>query len=151
MPTRNNGWWWSVVKLIVLAGALALTLQACATWRIKSTEAGPGVPRIANLQVEPAKVRVGETVQITFDFEDTDADIVEARIFPSEVRNWVYTPALAPKILNLKPDKYGLAIGNIETSLKWDSEGIRIVEVFVVDEKNHTSNALRARIAVIRW
>lgn len=151
MPTHNNGWrWWSVVKLILLAGVLALTLSACATWRVKSTSPGPGVPLISNLQVEPAKVRVGETVTITFDFEDTDADIVEAHIFPSEVREWVYTPAFAPKVLNLKPDKYGLAIGNIETSLKWESEGIRIIEVFVVDEKNHTSNALRARIAVIR-
>lgn len=150
MLTHNNGWWWwSVVKLIML-GVLAFTLSACATWRIKSTVAGPGVPLISNLQVEPAKVRVGETAKITFDFEDTDADIVEARIFPSEVREWVYTPAFAPKVLNLKPDKYGLAIGNIETSLKWESEGIRIVEVLLVDEKNHTSNALRARIAVIR-
>jgi len=151
MLTRNNGWWWGgVVKLMMLVGVLAVTLSACASWRIRSTEAGPGVPRISNLQVEPVKVRVGEAVTVTFDFEDTDADVVEARLFPSEVREWVYTPAFSPKVLNLKPDKYGLATGSIETSLHWDNEGIKVLEVFVVDEKSHTSNALRARIAVIR-
>jgi hypothetical protein len=151
MLKRNDGsLGWSVVKQVMLAGVLAFALSACATWRIKPTLAGPGVPIISNLQVEPVKVRVGEAVRITFDFEDTDADVVETRIFPSEVREWVYRPALAPKVVNLKTDKYGLAIGKVETHLKWESEGIRVLEVFVVDEQNHTSNALRARVAVIR-
>ena len=141
---------WSVVKQVMLASILAFALSACASWRIKPTTAGPGVPLISNLQIEPAKVKVGEPVSVTFDFEDTDADVVEARIFPSEIRQWIYTPSFAPKILNLKTDKYGLAIGRIETSLSWESEGIRIIEVFVVDEQSHTSNALRARVAVVR-
>ena len=150
MLKSNDGpLWWSVVKQVMLACVLAFALSACATWRIKPTLAGPGVPIISNLQVEPVKVRVGEVVRITFDFEDTDADVVEARIFPSEVREWVYRPALAPKVVNLKTDTYGLAIGKVETRLKWESEGIRVLEVFVVDEQNHTSNALRARVAVI--
>jgi len=140
-----------VAKQVMLVGVLAFALSACASWRIQPTVAGPGVPIISNLQVEPGKVRVGEAVKVTFDFEDTDADVVEARIFPSEVREWVYRPAFAPKVLNLRTDKYGLAIGKVETSLTWESEGIRILEVFVVDEQNHTSNALRTRIAVTRW
>lgn len=142
---------WSVVKRMMLVGVLTFTLSACATWRIKPTVAGPGVPHISNLQVEPVKVRVGEAVRVTFDFEDTDADVVEARIFPSEVREWVYRPAVAPKVVDLKTDKYGLAIGKVETSLKWESEGIKVLEVFVVDERGHTSNGLRARVAVSRW
>lgn len=141
---------WSMVKQVMLVGVLAVVLTSCASWRVKSTPAGPGVPLISNLQVVPIRVKVGEAVTVTFDFEDTDADLVEARIFPSEFRHWVYTPALAPKILNLKTDKYGLAIGKIETQFAWGSEGIRVLEVFVVDEQNHTSNALRARVAVIR-
>ncbi|PTL36611.1 hypothetical protein CLG94_02705 [Candidatus Methylomirabilis limnetica] len=150
LKSNDGSLGWSVVKQVMLAGVLAFALSACATWRIKPTLAGPGVPIISNLQVEPVKVRVGEAVRITFDFEDTDADVVETRIFPSEVREWVYRPALAPKVVNLKTDKYGLAIGKVETHLKWESEGIRVLEVFVVDEQNHTSNALRARVAVIR-
>ncbi|CBE68112.1 protein of unknown function [Candidatus Methylomirabilis oxygeniifera] len=134
----------------MLVGIAAIALSACAVWRIESTPAGPGVPIISNLRVEPAKARVGESVQVTFDFEDTDADLIEARIFPSEFREWVYRPAFAPKVLNLRAEKHGLAIGQVETRLKWESEGIRIVEVFVVDEKNHTSNGLRARVAIIR-
>ena len=150
LKSNDGSLGWSVVKQVMLAGVLAVALSACATWRIKPTLAGPGVPIISNLQVEPVKVRVGEVVRITFDFEDTDADVVEARIFPSEVREWVYRPALAPKVVNLKTDTYGLAIGKVETRLKWESEGVRVLEVFVVDEQNHTSNALRARVAVIR-
>ncbi len=142
---------WSVVKQVTLVGVLVLALSACASWRNKPTLVGLGVPLISNLQVEPGKVRVGEEVRITFDFEDTDADVVEARIFPSEVREWIYRPAFTPKVLNLKTEKYGLAIGHVETSLTWESEGIRFLEVIVVDEQSHMSNALRARVAVTRW
>ncbi len=135
---------------MMLVGIAAVALSACAAWRVESTPAGPGVPIISNLRVEPAKARVGESVKVTFDFEDTDADLIEARIFPSEFREWVYSPAFAPKVLNLKAEKQGLAIGQVETSLKWGSEGIGIIEVFVVDEKHHTSNTLRARVSIIR-
>lgn len=140
----------SAMKRLMPAGVGVLMLSACASWRIQPTAAGPGVPIISNLQVEPAKARVGETVRVTFDFEDTDADVVEAHIFPSEVREWVYRPAFAPKVVSLKTDTYGLAVGKVETTLKWDTEGIKIIEVFVMDERSHTSNALRVRIPVTR-
>jgi hypothetical protein len=127
---------------------LAVTLSACATWQIEPTLAGPGVPTISNLRVEPEKVRIGENVVLTFDFEDSDADLAEARIYPSEVREWVYTQVLAPTVLNLKGDKYGRAVGSAGATFKWETEGIRILEVFVVDEQGHTSNKLRARVTV---
>jgi len=87
-------------------------------------------------------------VRLTFDFEDSDADVVEAQIFPSEVREWVYTQTLAPTVLDLRNSKYGQAIGKVETTLKWETEGVRVFEVFVVDEQGHTSNKLRARVTV---
>ncbi len=133
---------------MMLVSGLALALSACATWRIEPTSPGPGVPVISNLRIEPDKVRVGEEVRLTFDFEDTDADLIEAHIFPSEVRDWVYTQAIAPTVLNLRDDKYGQAIGKVETTFKWETEGIRVFEVFAVDEQGHTSNKLRARVTV---
>ena len=136
------------VKRALLVIGLAVALSACATWRIEPTQPGPGVPSISNLLVEPDKVRVGEDVALTFDFEDTDADLLEARIFPSEVRKWVYTPALAPTVLNLKGDKYGRAVGSATATFKWETEGVRILEVFVVDELGHTSNKMRGRVTV---
>ena len=136
------------VKRALLVIGLAVALSACATWRIEPTQPGPGVPTISNLRIEPEKVGVGEDVALTFDFEDTDADLVEARIFPSEVREWVYTPALAPTVLNLKGEKYGRAVGSAGATFKWETEGIRIFEVFVVDERGHTSNKLRGRVTV---
>ena len=136
------------MKQMMLVSGLALALSACATWRIEPTSPGPGVPVISNLRIEPDKVRVGEEVRLTFDFEDTDADLIEAHIFPSEVRDWVYTQAIAPTVLNLRNDKYGQAIGKVETTFKWETEGIRVFEVFAVDEQGHTSNKLRARVTV---
>ncbi len=133
---------------MMLVSGLALALSACATWRIEPTSPGPGVPVISNLRIEPDKVRVGEEVRLTFDFEDTDADLIEAHIFPSEVRDWVYTQAIAPIVLNLRDDKYGQAIGKVGATFKWETEGIRVFEVFAVDEQGHTSNKLRARVTV---
>lgn len=136
------------VKRALLVIGLAVALSACPTWRIEPTLPGPGVPTISNLRIEPEKVRVGEDVALIFDFEDTDADLVEARIYPSEVREWVYTPALAATVLNLKGEKYGRAVGSAGATFKWETEGIRILEVFVVDEQGHTSNKLRGRVTV---
>ena len=137
-----------LVKRAILVSGLALGLSACATWRIEPTLPGPGVPVISNLRIEPGKVKVGEEVTLTFDFEDTDADLVEAYIFPSEVRDWVLTQTLRPTVLTLTNNKYGRAVGSVETTFKWETEGIRIFEVFVVDERGHTSNKLRARVTV---
>src|SRR3989304_8213134 len=100
------------VKRALRVVGLAVALSACAAWRIEPTLPGPGVPTISNLLVEPEKVRVGEDVALPFDFEDTDADLVEARIHPSQVREWVYPHVLAPTVLNLKGDKYGRAVGS---------------------------------------
>ncbi len=136
------------MKQVLLVSGLAIALSACATWRIEPTSPGPGVPVISNLRIEPEKVSVGEEVRLSFDFEDTDADIIEAHIFPSEVREWVYTQALAPTVVDLRNDKFGQAIGKVEATFKWETEGIRVFEVFVVDELGHTSNKLRARVTV---
>jgi hypothetical protein len=138
----------NAVKQALLGIGLAVAVSACATWRIEPTLPGPGVPVISNLRIEPEKVRVGEDVALTFDFEDTDADLIEARIFPSEVREWVYTQTIAPTVLSLKGDKYGRGVGSAGATFKWHTEGIRIFEVFVIDERGHTSNKLRARVTV---
>lgn len=135
-------------KRAMMIGGMALVLSACATWRIESTQPGPGVPVISNLRIEPAKVDIGEEVRLSFDFEDSDANIVEAHIFPSEVRDWVYTQALAATVLDLRQDKFGQAIGHVDTTFTWLTEGVRVFEVFVVDEQGQTSNKLRARVTV---
>src|SRR3989304_6791589 len=122
MSDRRGG---HSVKQVLRVIGLVIALSACATWRIEPTLPGPGVPTISNLLVEPEKVRVGEDVALTFDFEDTDADLVEARIYPSEVREWVYTPVLAPTVLNLKGDKYGRGVGSGRGPLMWENTGMR--------------------------
>jgi hypothetical protein len=137
-------------KGATLCLGLTLAVPACAAWRIEPTVPGPGVPVISNLRIEPERVRVEEEIALTLDFEDSDADLVEAHIFPSEVRDWVFTQTLIPTVLNLKGTKYGRAIGSIEATFKYPTEGVRIFEVFVVDEQGHTSNKLRTRVTIIR-
>jgi len=129
---------------------LSIAVSACAAWRIEPTAPGPGVPVITNLRIEPERVKVEEDVALTLDFEDSDADLIEAHIFPSEVQDWVFTQTLAPTVLNLKGTKYGRAIGSVEATFKYYTEGVRIFEVFVVDEQGHTSNKLRTRVTIIR-
>jgi len=148
MMKRRDGR--GAVKGATLLIGLALAVTACTTWRVEPTVPGPGVPVISHLRVEPERVKVEEEIALTFDFEDSDADLVEAYIFPSEVRDWVFTPARTPTVLNLKGTKHGRAIGSIETTFKYPTDGVRIFEVFVVDEKGHTSNKLRTRVTIIR-
>ncbi|MGH7429216.1 MAG: hypothetical protein ACREJ4_12810 [Candidatus Methylomirabilaceae bacterium] len=137
------------VKGASLLIGVVWAVAACTTWRVEPTVPGPGVPVISHLRVEPEKVKVEEEIALTFDFEDSDADLVEAYIFPSEVRDWVFTPARTPTVLNLKGTKHGRAIGSIETTFKYQTDGVRIFEVFVVDEKGNTSNKLRTRVTII--
>jgi len=136
-----------MVNLLLLITSMVLSLSACATWRIEPTQPGPGVPIISNLRVEPEKVMVGEEVTLTFDFEDTDADIVEAQIYSSEVREWVYSIG-APTVVDVRNTTYGRGVGSIEVPFKWETDGVRIFEVFVVDERGHTSNKLRVKVTV---
>lgn len=140
----------SVRKRVMLVGSLALALSSCATWGIEPTQPGPGVPVISNFRIEPEKVIIGEEVTLVFDFEDSGADLVEAHVFPSGVRDWVFTQTLAPTVLNLKASKYGQAVGSVGTTFKLESEGVRIFEVFVVDELGQMSNKLRGRVSVGR-
>jgi hypothetical protein len=134
----------------LVASGLIVVVGGCATWQIRPTMPGPGVPVIANLRIEPERAAVGQEVTLIFEFEDSDADVIEAHIYPSEVRDWVFTQTLAATVLDLKRSKYGQAVGVVETRFTWDTEGVRLFEVFVVDEQGHTSNKLRARVTVRR-
>lgn len=142
--------WGRVARRTVLICGLPFALSGCASWRIAPTQPGPGVPVISNLRIEPDKLRVGEEAVLTVDFEDTDADLVEADIFHSEIREWVFTPAIGPTVLDLRTSKFGQAIGTITAAFNWESEGFKLVEVFVVDQEGNTSNKLRARVRVSR-
>ncbi|MBI5167777.1 MAG: hypothetical protein HY998_08625 [candidate division NC10 bacterium] len=126
---------------------LVLALTSCALIRYEPTPPGPGVPRIANFRFEPASVRAGEVVEMSFDFEDSFGDIVEGYLVESGIREVRWTAGLEPIPLDMRGHK-GNLFGTFRQKRVWDAEGIYIYEVYVVDAKGNRSNRLRARITV---
>jgi len=126
---------------------LVLALTSCALIRYEPTAPGPGVPRIANFRFEPASIRVGETAELIFDFEDSLGDIVEGYLLESGIRELQWMTGLESILLDMRELK-GKVFGTYRQMRNWQAEGIYIYDLYVVDAKGNKSNKLRARIAV---
>jgi hypothetical protein len=126
---------------------LALVLPGCASvWR-PETPPGPGVPRIANLRFEPEAIKIGETTQMSFYFEVGSADIEEAFLVERGISQFQFYQTLQATPIDLR--KYeGQVAGTVEVPLRWSSEGVRLLELYVVNKKGNTSNRLRAPLTV---
>jgi hypothetical protein len=132
---------------IAVCGILAFGLAGCASlWR-PETPPGPGVPRIANLRFDPDAIQVGETTQMTFYFEVGSADIQEGFLIERGISQFQFYHTLQATPIDLR--KYdGQVAGTAEIPLRWSSEGVRILELYVVSKKGNTSNRLRAPLTV---
>lgn len=139
-----------VGQRVVRASALAfgLLLSACsAAFTQPETPPGPGVPRIANLRLEPDVIQAGETTQMSFYFEVGSADLHEGFVIERGISEFQFFQTLQPISIDL--ERYeGQVAGTVEVPLKWSAEGIRFLEVFVVTRKGNTSNRIRANITV---
>jgi hypothetical protein len=108
---------------------------------------GPGVPRIANLRLEPDVIRAGETTQMSFYFEVGSADIKEGFLVEGGISQFQFYQTLQATPLDLA--KYdGQVAGMVEIPLRWSQEGIRFLEVYVVTKKGNVSNRLGANLTV---
>ena len=126
---------------------LLWALTGCATVGYQPTPPGPGVPTISAFRIEPRVVRVGQEATLSFHYEDGDADITEAYLREAELRDFSYVFWLQSTPLDVSAH-LGQVAGIVEVRLKWDSEGIRLYEVYVVDRKGNKSNRLRASVTV---
>lgn len=133
-------------RLLLILYALFF-LQACAFLRYEPTAPGLGVPRIVNFRFEPASIRVGETAEIVFDFEDSMGDIVEGYLLESGIRQLQWMTGLESIPLDMRDIK-GKVFGTYRQMRTWQVEGIYIYDLYVVDAKGNKSNKLRARIVV---
>lgn len=132
---------WALVFVLGLLSACSAALTQ------PETPPGPGVPRIANLRLEPNVIRAGETTQMSFYFEVGSADLQEGFLIDRGISEFQYYQILQP--ITIKLQQYeGQVAGMVEVPLKWSTEGIRFLEVYVVTKKGNVSNRIGANLMV---
>ena len=134
------------IQVAVLVG-LAVVLSGCATFGPAETPPGPGVPRIANLRFEPESISAGETARMSFYFEVGSADLEEGYLLDQGIAQFQFFTALQRDTIDLS--RYsGQVAGVAEVPVRWPTEGVRWIELQVVNKQGNTSNRLRARLTV---
>jgi hypothetical protein len=134
------------IPVFVLLG-LALVLFGCATFGPAETPPGPGVPRIANLRFEPETIPAGGTTRMSFYFEVGSADLDEGYLLEQGIADFQFFTALQRVTLDLS--RYsGQVAGVAEVPVRWPTEGVRWIELQVVNKQGNTSNRLRALLTV---
>lgn len=157
----------------VIAVVLA-TGSACV--RFQATDPGPGVPRISNFRIDPSEVERGKMVTLRFDFRDEDGDVMDVYLgLKREVADFTFSTGLEPTLIS-RGRYFGRREGTVEEAISVRIErrlppltaqtrrfeggpvepektgeeivGIRVYEVFVIDQKEHVSNRLEARVIV---
>jgi hypothetical protein len=142
MRTRDG-----VAACACIACILVLLLAGCASlWRPASAP-GPGVPWIANLHIDPDSVKAGETAQMTFYFEVGSADIQEAFLVDSGIQQFRFFQDLQPMTIDLKLYS-GQVAAWVQLPVRWTTEGVRLVDFYVVTKSGKVSNHLNARVTV---
>ncbi len=130
-----------------IACILALLLAGCSSvWRPASAP-GPGVPWIANLRIDPNSVKVGETAQMTFYFEVGSADLHEGFLVDRGIQQFRFFQDLQPAPIDLEPYA-GQVAAWVQVPVRWTSEGVRLVDFYVVTKTGKVSNHLSARVTV---
>jgi hypothetical protein len=112
-----------------------------------SSPPGPDVPRIANFRFEPDTIDAGGTTSMHFYFEVGSADLEEGYLLDQGIAQFQFVTALQSITLDLR--KYsGQVAGVAEIPVRLSSEGLRWLELYVVNRKGNVSNRLRAPLTV---
>jgi hypothetical protein len=134
----------------VWEGALCLLLllvAGCASLGSVETPPGPGVPRIANLRFEPDTITRGETTVMSFYYEIGSADLEEGYLLDQGIAQFQFFTALQRIVIDLRKFE-GQVAGVAELSIRIPTEGVRWMELQVVNRQGNLSNRLRARLTV---
>lgn len=132
---------------LALVAVVAL-LAACGLFAAHpETPPGPGVPRIANLRFDPDVVKAGESTRMSFYFEVGSADLTEGFLIERGISQFQFYQALQTMPLDLH-EYDGQVAGTVELPLRWNAEGIRLLELYVVTKKGNASNRIRGTLTV---
>ncbi len=135
------------LRALALAPMLGL-LAACGLFAAHpETPPGPGVPRIANLRFDPDVVRAGESTRMSFYFEVGSADLTEGFLIERGISQFQFYQALQTIPLDLR-EYDGQVAGTVELPLRWNAEGIRLLELYVVTRTGKASNRIRGTLTV---
>jgi hypothetical protein len=137
------------LPVVVRLGVLAFSLAACAPVLEKSP-AGPGVPRISNLEVVPGRVSAGCPVTVRFHFEDIEGDVSRA------IAHWTLqrrngTVYSGTGTVAVEPAAFaGKTKGEVQSRLTPSRYGRYWYHFQVEDAAGHRSNALEA-LVLVHW
>lgn len=126
---------------------VAVLLSAGCAFGPASSPPGPDVPRITNFRFEPDAIDAGETTSMHFYFEVGSADLEEGRLLDQGIAQFQFVTALQSISFDLR--KYsGQVAGVAEIPVRLSSEGLRWLELYVVNRKGNVSNRLRAPLTI---
>lgn len=135
------------MRPLVLVPVLGL-LTACGLLGMHpETPPGPGVPRIANLRFDPDVIKTGETTQMSFYFEVGSADLQEGFLLERGISQFQFYQSLQAISVDLR-EYDGQVAGTVEVPLRWNAEGVRLLELYVVTKRGNASNRLRGTLTV---
>lgn len=126
---------------------LMLLSSGCAAWGPPSSPPGPDVPRIANFRFEPSRITSGETTSMHFYFEVGSADLEEGYLLDQGIAQFQFFTALQRITIDLR-EYSGQVAGVVEVPVRLSTEGLRWLELYVVNRKGNVSNRLRAPLTV---
>jgi hypothetical protein len=126
---------------------LSCFLGGCAAIGPQSSPPGTDVPRISSLRFEPDTIEAGGTTKMTFFFEVGSADLDQAFVVDRGISQFQLFTALRAVPISLKPYD-GIAAGMAELDLRWPTQGLRWLEVYVVSVKGNVSNRLYGYLMV---
>jgi hypothetical protein len=162
------------IGLVILGCLIAGGLSVACSKKYDPSPRGPGVPRISNLRIQPSVVEPGGQTVIRFNFRDQDGDVRDVYLSLSrKVQDFTWSKGLSPEVIS-RGRYLGLTEGTIEETITVSAErplkplvsekreytgqlepappspqgSSRVYEIFVIDEKGHVSNRLRAEVTV---
>ena len=126
---------------------LVLLSTGCAAFGPASSSPGVDVPRIANFRFEPDTIAAGETTSMHFYFEVGSADLEEGYLLDQGIAQFQFSTALQSIAFDLR-QYAGQVAGVAEVPVRLSTEGLRWLELYVVNRKGNVSNRLRAPLTV---
>ncbi len=126
---------------------LACLAASCAGLGPQSSPPATDVPKIASLRFEPDTIETGGTTRMSFYFEVGSADLDQVFVVDRGIAQFQLFTTLHAVPISLKQYQ-GIVAGTADLDLRWTTQGLRWLEVYVTSVKGNVSNRLYGRLTV---